>query len=126
MILVAVAAILDGGQILLTRRRPDAHLGGMWELPGGRIEPDETPEEALRREVLEEVGVELEDVEPLTFSHHRYDEREVLLLFHRCRAATRPERSPEGLEMRWVPIATLPEVPLPPADGPLLAALGVG
>lgn len=123
MIHVAIAAILDGDRVLISKRPPGVFLGGMWELPGGRIEPGETPEQAVRREVLEEVGVELTHAVPLAFSHHRYPDRDVLLLFFRCAAATPPDRSPEGLEMRWVPVAKLSGLPLPPANGPVIEAL---
>lgn len=123
MRLIVVAAIESGGRLLLTRRPEGTHLGGLWELPGGKLEPGESPDDGLRREVREELGVELTSFAPIVFSHHRYPEREVLLLFYRCAVASLPASSPEGLELRWASLDEIDSLPFPPANAPLLEAL---
>lgn len=123
MRLIVVAAIESDGRLLLTRRPEGTHLAGLWELPGGKLEPGESPDEALRREVREELGVELTSSSPIVFSHHRYPEREVLLLFYRCTVASLPAYSPEGLELRWASLEEIDALAFPPANAPLLEAL---
>ncbi|MCC6621176.1 MAG: (deoxy)nucleoside triphosphate pyrophosphohydrolase [Deltaproteobacteria bacterium] len=126
---VAVALVEVGPpedpRYVVTRRRPDAHLPGAWELPGGRIEPDETPDAAVRRELAEELGVTVAEATPLTWSWFTYPERAVLLLFFHVRLAPdSPAPAPlAATELALVTRASLREVPFPPANAPLLAAL---
>lgn len=123
-----VVALLEHGQrhgeptYVVTQRKADAHLGGSWELPGGGVEPGETPEEALLRELREELGVEVEpgSPRPLTFSHHRYPSREVLLLFYGARTAE--HQDPRPLAAERLSLMTRDELlalPMPPANAPL-------
>lgn len=123
MKLVVVGVIEYEGRLLLTRRPAGTHLAGLWELPGGKLEPGESPDDGLRRELREELGAEVTSLEPIVFSHHRYPEREVLLLSYRCSVAVPPTESPEGLELRWATLDEIDTLPFPPANAPLLAAL---
>src|SRR5215471_15734750 len=88
-VIVAAGIVIEGGRVLLTQRKKGAHLAGMWEFPGGKVEPGEDPKEALRRELVEELGIDVTvgDIVDVTF--HRYDEAEkaVLLLFYEARRA---------------------------------------
>jgi 8-oxo-dGTP diphosphatase len=115
----------EGPRFVVTRRRAGVHLAGSWELPGGKVAADETPRDALRRELHEELGVDVAHAEPITFSWYEYPERVVLLLFFHVRlTATSPSPAPlEAEALRLVDHAELLALPMPPANAPLLAAL---
>jgi 8-oxo-dGTP diphosphatase len=119
---VVAAIIEDGNAFLLTRRQQGAHLAGLWEFPGGKIDPGETHEAALSREIREELDADV-DVGELVFDvTHAYEDRTVALYFYRCtlRGAPRPLL---GQEMRWVPRAELATLGFPPADAELITLL---
>ncbi len=122
---VVVAAVVerDDGRILLARRLPDAHLGGLWEFPGGAVEDGETPEEALARELVEELGVRITVAEPITFAFHRDERRDVVLLFHAARIVRGEPRGLQGQEVRWFAREELASLATPPADAALLRRL---
>jgi 8-oxo-dGTP diphosphatase len=122
-IVVAPVVQRDDGRFLLSRRLPDSHLGGLWEFPGGAVEDGETPDQALRRELREELDVEIEVDEPLSFAFHRDKERDVLLLFYRSRIVAGSPRGREGQEVRWFQPRELRTLKTPPADAPLIARL---
>jgi 8-oxo-dGTP diphosphatase len=120
---VAAALILHEGRYLLTRRKADVHLGGLWEFPGGKREPGESLEECLCRELREELGIEISEPVPFQIIRHAYPEKTVELHFFRCSIKDGQPR-PLGCEaLQWVPPEELTRVPLPPADRPLVETL---
>jgi 8-oxo-dGTP diphosphatase len=122
--LVVAAVVRDAsGRFLVARRAPGQHLEGLWEFPGGTVEAGETAEEALARELREELGVTVEVGAPITFSWHRDASREILLLFYRARLLEGVPRGFQGQEVRWVTPAELAGLPTPPADADLVRIL---
>jgi len=121
---VVAAVIRDGeGRFLVARRPVGRHLGGLWEFPGGRVEPGEAPSAALQREIEEELGVDIEVDSPLTFGWHSDATRDVLVLFFRARLVRGLPYGREGQEVRWVDAAELARLPMPPADDELVRSL---
>jgi 8-oxo-dGTP diphosphatase len=121
-LLVVAAVIVSGGRVLLTRRNAGAHLAGHWEFPGGKVEPGETPPEALRRELAEELGVASVIAEPFAFNHHVYPDRNVLLLTYRARLEGEPR--PLGCAaLDWFAPEQVRALTMPPADAPILTRL---
>ena len=117
-VLVAAAVVVEAGRVLLTQRKSGTHLAGAWEFPGGKVESDEDPRDALRRELIEEIGVEaiVGDIVEATF--HRYAEKSVLLLFFEAkRAPGSPEpRVIDVADVRWSEASELRDEDFPPAD----------
>ena len=120
---VAAALVFRDGQLLITQRHADAHLGGLWEFPGGKRDADETFEACLKRELREELGIEVsvgELVESLT---HAYPDKTVYLRFYRCQWK---EHEPQPLgcpAFHWVSAAELRDYAFPAADARLLEKL---
>jgi len=111
-------------EVLLTRRPHDVHLGGAWELPGGKIQSDETAEQALRRELDEEIGVTPRELEALTVTEHQYPDRLVRLHAMAARVATAVTIEHRGvIDHCWVDVDNLGDVELPPANAPITAAI---
>lgn len=122
-VLSVVAAVIEqDGRFLVTRRLPGVHLAGMWEFPGGKIDPDEAHDSALRRELREELDVDIRVEALLHQTTHAYPERTVALFFYRCALLGAP-RPLLGQEMRWVPRQELPSLGFPPADAELIDRL---
>lgn len=121
-IVVVAAVIEDTDRFLVTRRQPGVHLEGMWEFPGGKIDPGETHEAALRRELLEELGVGAEVGACVHRTKHTYPDRNVELHFYKC-DVNGPPRPTLGQEMRWVPRDKLQSLGFPPADTELIEML---
>lgn len=120
---VAAALVFRDGKLLITQRYPDAHLGGLWEFPGGKREPNETFEECLARELREELGVEVAVGELLENLTHAYPEKTVQLRFYLCRLT---QREPQALgcpAFKWVSAAELTQHQFPAADTRLLEKL---
>jgi 8-oxo-dGTP diphosphatase len=111
-------------EVLLTRRRFDTHLPGLWELPGGKVEPRESDLAALVRELREEIGVEIDSAHPLIEVEHDYPERHVrLIAFHRrVDAAFRMEQR-QVIDHRWLKLSELDQMPQPPANTAIVEAL---
>ena len=133
-VLVAAGIVVEGGRVLLTQRKAGTHLEGAWEFPGGKVEPGEDPREALRRELAEELGIEVRVGEIVDVTFHKYEEAEkaVLLLFFEAeRTAASPE--PEARDVAaftWATASELEPSRFPPADVAVLrkvsAKLGRG
>lgn len=126
LLLVVAAALVDAdGRVLIAQRPEGKQLAGLWEFPGGKVEPGERPEETLIRELSEELTITVKEpcLAPLTFASHRYEDFHLLMPLYVCR---RWEGAPAAVEhqaIRWVKPTRLREFPMPPADEPLIPAL---
>jgi 8-oxo-dGTP diphosphatase len=126
IVLVAAVALVDtDGRVLLAERPPGKHLAGLWEFPGGKVRPGETPEAALIRELAEELGIDVQEscLAPFTFASHAYPEFHLLMPLYLCRKWSGIVTPCEGQRLRWVRPARLGDCPMPPADKPLVAML---
>ena len=115
-VIVVLAAVIErGGRVLVTRRLDHTHLGGLWEFPGGKCEPDETHEACLARELMEELGVQAAVGEEVVVTEHAYPERRVRLHFRRCtiEGEVRPLL---GQQIRWIARDDLASLEFPAAD----------
>ena len=121
---VVAGVIADArGRILLARRTEGRDLAGLWEFPGGKVEPDESPEAALVRELREELGIDVEPGAPLIAVPQQYPHKRLRLDVRRIARWRGQVRSHEGQALAWVPPERLPAYPMPPADIPVVAAL---
>lgn len=125
MINVVAAVIEEHDRFFLTKRQAGVHLAGMWEFPGGKIDPEETHAAGLRREIREELDADVEVGELVLHTVHTYPERTVALYFYRCRLIGTP-RPQLGQEMQWFARHELPALGLPPADAELIELLTKG
>ena len=122
--IVVAAVIRDAtGKILLTRRPEGSHMGGLWEFPGGKVEPEEAPIAALERELEEELAIAVKIGSPLTFSVHEEPGMRIVLLFFAATIGDAPPMALEGQEIAWVAPGDLPSYPTPPADAELIRIL---
>jgi 8-oxo-dGTP diphosphatase len=126
LLLVVAAALIDAdGRILLAERPAGKQLAGLWEFPGGKVEPGERPEATLIRELAEELDIAVEEpcLAPLTFASHAYESFHLLMPLYVCRRWTGFVRPLEGQRLAWARPNELRSYPMPPADEPLVAHL---
>ncbi len=126
VLLVAAAALVDvDGRVLIAQRPEGKHLAGLWEFPGGKVAEGETPEQALIRELNEELGIDVTEacLAPLTFASHAYDDFHLLMPLFVCRRWEGVVTPCEGQALKWVPPLKLRDYPMPPADAPLIPML---
>ena len=125
MLVAAVALVDADGRVLLARRPTGKSMAGLWEFPGGKVDPDETPEAALIRELAEELGIDVAAscLAPFTFASHSYPDFHLLMPLYVCRKWSGTPAAREGQLLAWVRPAQLAEYPMPPADAPLVAML---
>jgi 8-oxo-dGTP diphosphatase len=126
ILLVSAVALIDAeGRVLLAKRPPGKSLAGLWEFPGGKVEPGEAPEAALIRELREELGIDTwkSCLAPLTFASHSYDDFHLLMPLFACRRWEGIPTPQEGQTLAWVRPDRLKDYPMPPADLPLIPIL---
>ena len=126
IVLVSAVALIDAdGRVLLAQRPEGKSMAGLWEFPGGKVEPGETPEAALIRELKEELGIDTWQscLAPLSFASHAYPEFHLLMPLFACRRWQGAATPREGQTLAWVRPAALRDYPMPPADLPLLPIL---
>ena len=126
LLLVSAVALVDpDGRVLLAQRPAGKAMAGLWEFPGGKVDPGETPEAALIRELREELGIDTWEscLAPLTFASHAYETFHLLMPLFACRKWTGQPVPREGQVLKWVRPAEMRDYPMPAADVPLVAVL---
>ncbi|AIQ93381.1 MULTISPECIES: (deoxy)nucleoside triphosphate pyrophosphohydrolase [Methylobacterium] len=125
LLVVAVALVDVDGRVLVSERPAGKQLAGLWEFPGGKVEPGERPEQTLIRELAEELGIRVEEpcLAPLTFASHAYSDFHLLMPLYVCRRWTGTPRPMEGQALKWVRPKALRDLAMPPADAPLIPFL---
>ena len=126
IVTVAACALVDpDGRVLLAQRPEGKPMAGLWEVPGGKVETGETPEQSLIRELEEELGIVVKEacLAPLTFASHSYPDFHLLMPLYICRRWEGTAIAKEGQNLKWVRPNRLRDFPMPPADVPLVAHL---
>lgn len=126
LVIVAACALIDAdSRVLIAQRPQDKAMAGLWEFPGGKLEPGETPEQAIIRELHEELRIETKTacLAPLTFASHAYDDFQLLMPLFVCRRYWGTPVAVEHQALKWVRPAKLRDYPMPDADIPLIAHL---
>ncbi len=121
---VTAGAILRGGKLLAARRRQGHGRGGLWELPGGKVEPDETPELCLARELREELGVAVEVGPRLAEVVHEYPDITIRLMVFRCALPAGEPRALDHAELRWINPEQVGDLAWSPADAAVIGEVG--
>ncbi len=125
-VLVSAVALIDvDGRLLLAERPAGKPMAGLWEFPGGKVQPGETPEAALIRELDEELGIDTwaSCLAPLTFASHQYEDFHLLMPVFACRKWQGNPQGREGQALKWVRVQDLKNYPMPAADLPLIPIL---
>jgi 8-oxo-dGTP diphosphatase len=125
LFVVAAALTNERGEILLQQRPMDAQMGGLWEFPGGKLDPGESPEMALVRELEEELGiiVAAQDLVPETFASEPLGDRNLVLLLYRCTGWAGTPTAIYASDIQWTLPENMADLPMPPADYPLVRKL---
>jgi 8-oxo-dGTP diphosphatase len=125
VLVVAVALIDVDGRVLIAQRPEGKKMAGLWEFPGGKVDPGEVPEVALIRELKEELGIDTKEscLAPFTFASHEYEDFHLLMPLYLCRRWWGAVVPQEGQAVKWVRPVRLGDFPMPPADKPLVAML---
>ena len=126
LVLVAACALIDpDGRVLIAQRPQGKSMAGLWEFPGGKVEPGERPETTLIRELKEELGIDVKEecLAPLTFASHLYPDFHLLMPLYVCRRWDGTLAPLEGQRLAWVRPNRLRDYPMPPADEPLISHL---
>ena len=123
MIRVVCGIIYKDNKILLTRRKKENHLGGVWEFPGGKVEDGESDKEALKRELKEELNLEVYDLDYSSENIHHYDKIIILLVGYKCKTKSDPHKLKDHDKYEWVVFSDLQEYNLADADIPLLNSI---
>ena len=126
LLLVVAVALVDADRRVLIAQRPEGKaMAGLWEFPGGKVEPGETPEAALIRELEEELGISTKEacLAPVSFASHSYENFHLLMPLYACRKWQGQPVAREHTALKWVRPQALRNYPMPPADEPLIAAL---
>ena len=126
LLLVVAVALVDADRRVLIAQRPEGKaLAGLWEFPGGKVEPVESPEAALIRELEEELGISTKEacLAPVSFASHSYENFHLLMPLYACRKWQGVPQAREHSALKWVRPQNLRDYPMPPADEPLIAAL---
>lgn len=126
IVLVAACALIDvDGRVLIAQRPPGKAMAGLWEFPGGKVEVNERPEEALVRELKEELAIEVQEacLAPFTFASHSYADFHLLMPLYLCRRWEGIPGAREHSALKWVHPQRLRDYPMPPADLPLIPML---
>jgi 8-oxo-dGTP diphosphatase len=126
LVLVAACALVDpDGRVLIAQRPEGKSMAGLWEFPGGKVEPGELPEQSLIRELQEELGITVkpECLAPLTFASHTYPDFHLLMPLYVCRRWDGFVEAREKQGLKWVRPNELKNYPMPPADEPLISHL---
>jgi 8-oxo-dGTP diphosphatase len=126
LLLVAACALIDvDGRVLIAQRPPGKPMAGLWEFPGGKVEPGERPEDTLIRELHEELGIAVSEpcLAPLTFASHAYPDFHLLMPLYVCRRWDGIAMAREHARLAWVKPDRLRDYPMPPADEPLISHL---
>ena len=123
VLLVAAGVLIERGRVLLSQRKAGSHLAGLWELPGGKVEPGEPPKAALVRELREELGIEVLVGDPFEVTFHRYGPTQVLILFFSVTRTAGEPHAQDVADVKWASLQDLTHLAFPDADKDVVAKL---